>query len=109
MNKKEMQSILSEHLSRFRNYSYEDLAKFVKDNHVETFEITSQKGNLYQIKIDFFWDGKPNGSIRVMGSIDENPHRPMFDNIPILKWIPIYASSLTNSFIMSSVGKFIGE
>ena len=102
-----MTSILSEYLSRFRNHSYEELVRFVKSSQVEKFEIMNTKSNKYQIEINFFWEDKPNGDVRAIGSIDENPHRPVFHNIAILRWISIYVSSVMDSFIKNSAGKII--
>ena len=52
-------------------------------------------GKQYQVEIEFFWDGKPDKNIRVMGAIDDGGLRAMMP--------------LTESFILSPDGTFVGE
>ncbi len=103
MNKEEMKAILAEHLARYRTRTYSQLLTLLESKQVDTFEIKGTSGADYQIEIHFSWDEKPRGDIRVLGSIDENPHRPL------LGFIPIYVSSVTDDFILSPQGTFVGE
>jgi hypothetical protein len=75
----------------------------VESKQVDTFEVKGASGADYQIEIQFFWDQKAQGDIRVLGSIDENPHRPLFG------FLPIYSSSVMGDFILSPQGTFVGE
>lgn len=103
MDKTEMGKVLSEHLAGYRSRSYDELVALVRAKHVDTMQVMGPAGTEYQLEFSFFWDGKPGGDVRVIGSIDESPHRPIF------RWLPIYASAVTDSFIMSPEGKFVGE
>jgi hypothetical protein len=103
MNKQEMRAILSEHLARYQGRTHSQLRALVESNQIDTFEVRGESGASYQIEIQFSWDDKPQGDIRVHGSIDENPHRPL------LGFLPIYVSSVTDDFILSPQGTFVGE
>jgi len=91
MNKKEAGSILAEHLNRYRSRSYAELAAWVRERRIDTTEIVGQSGKQYQIEVTFFWDGKPDGDVRVVGSID--------DGRGIRAFVP-----LTDSFSLSPEG-----
>jgi hypothetical protein len=52
-------------------------------------------GACYQIEIQASWDDKPNGNIRVVGSIDDGGLRAFFP--------------LTEDFIKSPLNEFVGE
>jgi hypothetical protein len=103
VDKAEMRAVLEEHLAAYRSRSYSELASFVQVKRVDALEIRGKSGADYQIEVQFFWDGCPEGDIRVMGSIDEIPHRPL------LGFLPIYVSAVTDAFIMNPQGAFVGE
>lgn len=71
MNKSEAQNVLGDQLARFRQRSYADLVPLVESSHVEDFEVRGTSGTKYQVEVQFFWDDKPRGVIRVVGSIDD--------------------------------------
>jgi len=108
MNEREARTILTERVASYRKMSYQELASLI-DAEPETGEITGPSGELYQIEIEVFWDDKPDGNIRVLGGIDECPHKPIFWKVPMLRWIPIYTTDVMVSFIMSPSGQFIDE
>ena len=56
---------------------------------------TSLSGQLYQIEIQAFWGDKPNGNIRVSGSIDDGELRVF--------------TPLTEDIIKSPSNEFVGE
>jgi hypothetical protein len=58
-------------------------------------EVVGPDGKTYQIDVQFFWDDKPLGSVRVMASIDDGGWRA---------FLP-----LTDSFILTPSGEFLGE
>ena len=74
----------------------------------ETGQVVGASGEQYQFEIQAFWDSRPKGNIRVLAGIDECPHKPVFWSIPVLRWIPIYATSVNEDFIMSPEGGFVG-
>ena len=71
MDKSEAQKVLSEQLSRFSQRSYSELLPLVESSRVEDFDACGASGTTYQIEVQFFWDDKPRGVIRVVGSIDD--------------------------------------
>ena len=103
VNKQEMAAILSEQLARYRKRPYAELRSMLESKQVDTLEVKGPSGADYQIEILFVWDDKPLANIRVLGSIDENPHRPL------LGFLPVYVSSVTDAFILSPQGTFVGE
>jgi hypothetical protein len=92
MNIPEAKSILRDHLSVYKSQSYSDLVKLV--NTVETMDAKGPSGKMYQLEIQFLWDDKPNGDIRVMGSVDDGGLRAFFP--------------VTDSFIVTANGQLIG-
>ena len=54
MDKKEANSILVEHLARYRTRSYAELATWVRDGRVDTPEAVGPSGTNYQIEIELF-------------------------------------------------------
>lgn len=70
MNKNVALSILELELDKFCSRSWEELRKLI-DHEPETPEIKGPDGVDYQIEIQCFWDDKPEGDIRITGSIDD--------------------------------------
>ncbi len=108
MNKSEAKAIIQNEVDQLRSKSYDDLRKMI-DNGQITGERKGQSGAKYQIEIIAFWDDKIDCNIRVAGTIDESPHKPIFWKIPILNLLPIYISSVNYDFIKSPSQKFVGE
>jgi len=96
MDTKEASSILAEHLARYRSRSYAELSARVRERRIDTPEVVAPGGHRYEIEVQFFWDDKPDGDVRVSVSIS--------DGRGIRAFVP-----LTDSFIMSAEGRFIGE
>lgn len=61
--------------------------------HTEVKQLAGQTGADYQIELNVFWDSKPDGDLRIMGSIDDGGWRAFF--------------TLTKSLIMKPDGKLI--
>ena len=103
-----MSTILARQLARFRAWSYAQLAERVERDRVahdclEHIEGTAPDGTQYQIEFNALWDDKPNGDVRVCGSLSTEPQKPL------LGFIPIYTPDVSDSFIMSPDGRFVGE
>jgi hypothetical protein len=96
MDKKEAGALLAEHLNRYRNRSYAELAAWVREGRINATEVVGQSGKQYQIEVVFFWDGKPDGDVRVVGSID--------DGRSLRAYVP-----LTDSFALSPDGRIVGK
>jgi hypothetical protein len=94
MNKQEAKEILKQQLDTYRNRPYSELTKMIDTNPV-TYELRGPSGTSYQIEIQAFWDNKPNGNIRVKGSIDDGGLRAFAPN--------------SDGFIKNPKDEFIGE
>jgi hypothetical protein len=93
MNKSEANSLLSQELSRYRELPYAELFSLI--DHIETLERTAPSGVIYQIEMQVFVDDESRQTLRVMGSIDDGGWRAF--------------SPLSDSFILSPDGSFVGE
>ena len=71
MNKDEARSILSQCLGSYRSLSRKELAAWVSEGRVDTKEVVASSGTKYQIQVQFVWDAKPNGDVRVIISVDD--------------------------------------
>lgn len=94
MNNREAQEILKSELDKYRRKLYRELKDLV-DNLI-VYEITASSGAKYQLEIQILWDDKPDGNIRVIGSID--------DGRSIRAFVP-----LTDDFIKNSSNNFVDE
>ena len=82
MNKDEAKAILSDQLKSFTARSYSELAALI-DKPVDV-EIAGLSGTKYQIEINVFFDSKPGGDLRIIGSIDDGGWRafvPLSDSL----------------------------
>ncbi len=70
MNKSEAKQLLATLLASESAKPYSDLRKFVSTGHVEGLEVQGPSGVSYQIEVQYFWDDKPENTIRIMASID---------------------------------------
>lgn len=93
MNKEEAKKIVAAELKTYRAKPYEELAKLI-DAPI-CYEKVGASGPTYQIEIEAFWDDKPNGDIRIVGSVDDGGWRAF--------------APLTYDFIKSPTGEFIDE
>lgn len=93
MDKHEANAILRHHLDQFRGYSYDALHHRVNSD--ERQQVTGESGTIYQVHVTFVWDDKPDGSIRITGSIDDGGWRA---------YVP-----LTDELLMDSDGRFVDE
>lgn len=93
MNKVEARQLLEAQLEAWRQRSYTELSREV--GRWRRFETTGQSGAWYEGDIQFFWDDRPNGPVRVIGSIDDGGWRT---------FVPV-----TEDFILAPDGSFVGE
>jgi hypothetical protein len=94
MNRKEATALLDAELAMVREQTYEDLTRRLSAPAVHV-ERVGASGTKYQIQIECFWDNRPGGNIRVMGSIDDRGWRAF---IPVAR-----------DFIKAPDGWFVGE
>ena len=93
MDKKEAQLKLGEVLRTYRAREYSDLRDLIGSPN--TFEVKGVSGVRYQLEVQAFWDDKPDNNIRIMVSIDDGGLRAFYP--------------ITEDFIMSPSGAFVGE
>jgi hypothetical protein len=82
LDKAEAQKILDAEAAALRSRPYEELRALIKES--EHKEVTSPSGKWYQIESLAVWDGKPEGDLRIMVSIDDGGLRaivPMTRNV----------------------------
>lgn len=93
MDSHEARTVLAEHLRRYRALTYNELQRLLKEQ--DHFEARGTSGAWYQVEIEAVWDFGSGGNLRVLGSVDDGGLRACFP--------------LTEDFIMSPDGSFIGE
>jgi hypothetical protein len=108
MTKEEKRAVLAAQLATFRSWSYSDLAERVEIDRrahdcLMVVEGAAPDGTQYQMEFLAVWDGRRGGDVRVLADLSEMPHRPLWG------FIPIFISDVTDSFIMSPDGSFVGE
>jgi hypothetical protein len=108
MTKTEMSEILANHLAKYHQWSYEQLAEKIPTGSwleptdcLEHIEGTSEDGTEYQIEFNVMWNDKPNEELRVDGSLYTEPQKPL------LGIIPLYSPEVTDCLIMSKDGRFL--
>lgn len=80
-------------VTRLRELSYAELKERVVRGKIETGEIETANGAQYQFELLFYWDGEPDGDVRVIASIFMDPR----------------GRNLNESFIKAPDGRFVGE
>jgi hypothetical protein len=88
-------AILGKELAAFREKSYSELVSMIDREPNQSEERSAPSGALYYVEMQVFWDDKPGGDVRVMGSIDDGGLRA---------FVP-----LSVSFVMGPSGVFVGE
>ena len=94
MDKEEAGLVLAQRLSGYREIAYAELAGRIGT--IETDEVEVPSGAAYQLEFQFFWDSKPNGDIRVLGSIGDGG-------------LMTFINPLCDDFIVAPDGTFVGE
>ena len=97
MNRMEAKAILDAEIDCFRTMPYADLVASI-GGQVYTCERVGVSGAMYEVEIEAFWENSAKKRVRVVGSCDESPHKPIFWKLPLLRWVPIYVSSVTWTF-----------
>ncbi len=69
MNRDEARALLRQHLEKYRERAYAELAKMV--DACDVASVSGPSGVAYQIEVLIFWDAKPGGAVRVSGGIDD--------------------------------------
>jgi hypothetical protein len=74
MNNQEAIALLEQELARLRDEPYAALANRMSAG-VLAYERVAPSGTRYQVEVQVFWDDRPGGNLRVMGSIDDGGWR----------------------------------
>jgi hypothetical protein len=93
LDRVEAGTLLAAELQHYRKMQYAELKPRIGSS--ERKEIIGQSGVHYQFVMSAFWDGETDRDIRIIGSIDDGGRSA---------WRP-----MTDSFILSPSGKFVGE
>ena len=93
MDKQEAKQLLATKAAEYRQFAYADLAARVGE--VECYSVNGPSGAEYQIEIQFLWDGKPGGNLRLVGSIDDGG---------LYAFVP-----LCDDLIVTPEGKYVDE
>ncbi len=93
MDKQEAQQLLAARLADYRKLSYDQLVSKIGND--DYLEVIGESGTEYQIEVQFMWDSKPGGDLRVMAGTDDGGLRAF--------------CPLCQDFIMSPDGRFVGE
>ena len=76
MDQQEARCLLTEKLAEYRRLSYAELVAKIKDD--EYLEVKGPSNAEYQIEIQFMWDDKKGGDVRVSAAIDDGSLRGAF-------------------------------
>ena len=93
MNNSEARRVLIAELARYRQMTHTDLQRLLHTQ--DNFETDAPSGTKYEVEIEAVWDNHPGGNLRVLAHIDDGALRA---------FVP-----LTEDFIISPDGRFIGE
>jgi len=92
MDKAEAMTLLKQKLDGYRKQSYFTLAEAV--GQVSREELCGPSGIQYQIEVQLFWDDKPGGTIRMVGSIDDRGLRAF---VPVTETLLIAPGTSTET------------
>lgn len=93
MNQLIASEILNEQIAELRTISYAALSSRIETTDVR--KVIGRDGTTYQIEINYFWDGRKGGEVRVIASIDDGGSSA---------FVP-----LTDDFIKAADETFVGE
>lgn len=69
MDNKEALSLLKDFLDQLESIGYEALSSQIGES--DALEVAGASDKTYQIEYDILWDHKPDGAIRIIGSVDD--------------------------------------
>jgi hypothetical protein len=95
IDKDEARAVGARKIDELRTLRYEELVRFIEPVHED---VTGRSGTVYQVEVVAFWDGgrkARDGNLRVMVAVDDRG------------WSAV--SPLTDDFIITPTGEFIGE
>lgn len=93
MDNAEAAALLKDQLAAYRLRPYSELLALLGKPQVA--ELRSASGRRYQVEVEVFWDARPGGAVRVVGSIDDGGWRAL--------------RPLSDDFILAPDERFVGE
>jgi hypothetical protein len=94
VDKVEARAMLAQQLASLRQLSYQQLVERLLDRE-ETLEVLGASGMRYQVELQGVWDDRPNGVLRILGSVDDGGWRAF--------------APLTEDLLVAPDGSFVGE
>ena len=94
MDRHEARLLALRHVNRYRVRGYARLVALIGGR--EVFEVTGPSGKTYTVAVEAFWDGRPQGDLRVMAAVDDGSGRG-------------FMRPEAEDFIMRPDGSFVGE
>jgi hypothetical protein len=94
MDKGEAKALLQAEMEKYGLRGYLSLRQLVGD--IDAYEVRGPSGTQYQFEVQAVWDARPNGNLRVIGSIDDGGLLSAF-------------APLTDSFILAPGGEFLDD
>lgn len=95
MDHEEALDVLGRFLIPLRELSYAELRERTTNGVIDIHEATGASGAMYQVEIQYFWDGDPGVNVRVLGAVDDGGLRAL---------MPV-----AGDFIKAPDGSFVGE
>ena len=96
MDKQVALDLIRAALEEYRSLPYTSLVQIMeKMDECPCKEVVGPDGKTYQIEVQLVWDDKPRSNLRVLASIDDGGFRAI--------------CPMTDSFILSPTGEFVGE
>lgn len=98
-------AILKEHLASYRNMPHHELAARIESpNHgLDVIEGAASDGTLYSIETNILWDDRTKRHIRVIADLSTGTRGFL------LGFIPAFSSDVSDEFILTPDGMFLGE
>lgn len=99
--------VIQREVDNLRSKSYGDLRTMIATGPI-TGKRVGRRGEEYQFEIQACWDDEPDRNIRLIGSIDEIPHKHILWKIPVVRWVSMYSPPVTHNVIKSPSDEFVG-
>jgi hypothetical protein len=93
LNREEATLLLSSELAHYRTKTYQQISELVDMQEIR--EVAGKSGAVYTVEVSAYWDDEPNQDIRVIASISDGGKSA---------YVP-----MTDDFILSPTGRFVGE
>ena len=69
MDRDEARQLLRSHLDTYRRRAYAHLAALIGIPQIA--QLQGSSGTTYQVEVQIYWDAKPGGALRILGTVDD--------------------------------------